>query len=69
MLKGEISPVLTQGLLDDIEEDDKREVKSPTKPTLEFALRPHKIPLDTVREHHGPVLGMITKLLGEKGRS
>ena len=35
------------------------------KATLEYALRPYRIPWDTLREKHGPVLGMITKMLGE----
>lgn len=36
------------------------------KGTLEFALRPYRIPLDILREKHGPVLGMVTKILGEE---
>lgn len=35
------------------------------KATLEYALRPYRIPWDTLREKHGPVLGMITNMLGE----
>ena len=36
-----------------------------SKGTLEFELRPHRISAEKLRELHGPVLGMITKILGE----
>lgn len=34
--------------------------------TLEFALRPYRIPAEILREKHEAVLGMITIFLGEK---
>lgn len=37
------------------------------KATLEFALRPYRIPPDTLREKHEAVLGMVTIFLGESG--
>ena len=37
------------------------------KGTLEFALRPYRIPPDTLREKHEAVLGMVTIFLGESG--
>lgn len=38
------------------------------KGTLEYELRPHKLSPEKLRELHGPVLGMITKILGEHWR-
>lgn len=35
--------------------------------TLEFALRPYRIPAEQLREKHEAVLGMITIFLGERG--
>lgn len=35
------------------------------KHTIEYALRPYRIPLDTLREEHGAVLEVITKMVGE----
>lgn len=58
--------VLTPGKSETLDQDEAPEATAPMKPTLEFVLRPYRIPIDTVRLHHGSVLGMITKLLGEK---
>lgn len=38
---------------------------TPRQGTLEFALRPYRIPAEVLREKHEAVLGMITIFLGE----
>lgn len=41
-------------------------IRPNSKGTLEFALRPYRISQEKLREMHGAVLGMITKILGER---
>ncbi|CBJ25933.1 hypothetical protein Esi_0017_0154 [Ectocarpus siliculosus] len=51
-----------------IKEDvEPRAIKN--KGTLEFALRPYRIPAEVLREKHEAVLGMITIFLGGRLKS
>lgn len=49
--------------------NNRVESEAKSKGTIEYALRPYRIPTDVLREEHGAVLGMVTKLLGESHTS
>lgn len=54
---------------DDSHDNTPLESTGKLKGTIEYALRPYRIPMDVLREEHGAVLGMVTKLLGEPHRN